>query len=213
MDIPSLRLSILPPGTARVKGRLGRQPTWSRLLLTPPLAPAARGGLLVRRRCRSRRAFPARLLRRGRGPSGADPSAPAVSPPPRPRQRSPGPSLLTPSPAPARCLATRRTHRSRHDPESRCPALVAAALPQGPVVLHARHTARPHPPPVRVRRGGPCGGLTQHDGIKGTGRPGTLGGPLLSGRSTSCTSARSHSSVSGRWVARTGMGEVSGVCR
>src|SRR5262245_5706921 len=48
----------LAPWHGARQGRLGRQPTWRRLLLTPPLAPAARGGLLVRRRCRGRRAFP-----------------------------------------------------------------------------------------------------------------------------------------------------------
>src|SRR5262249_43750438 len=54
----------------------------------------------------------------------------------------------------ARCLATRLTHRGRPHPGSRCPALVAPALPQGPLVLHTGHSGRPHPPPVRVRRVG-----------------------------------------------------------
>src|SRR5262249_31940423 len=60
----------------------------------------------------------------------------------------------------ARCLATRGTHRSRYHPGSRCPAVVAAAVPQGTVVLHAGHSGRPHPPPVRFRRAGTSGRLT-----------------------------------------------------
>src|SRR5262249_5829538 len=64
----------------------------------------------------------------------------------------------------ARCLATRLTHRSGHHPGSRCPALLAATLPQGPVVLHTGHTARPHPPAVRVRRAGTGRRLTQRNG-------------------------------------------------
>ena len=51
----------------------------------------------------------------------------------------------------ARCLATRLPPRSRHHAGSRCLALLTAAVPQGPVVLHAGRTARPHPPPVRLR--------------------------------------------------------------
>src|SRR5262245_43946127 len=61
----------------------------------------------------------------------------------------------------ARCLAARLTHRSRHHAGSRCPALRAAALPQGPVVLHEGRPARPHPPVVRVRRVGTGGRLTR----------------------------------------------------
>src|SRR5215831_10043762 len=60
----------------------------------------------------------------------------------------------------ARCLATRGTHRSHHHPGSRCPALVAAAVPQGPVLLHAGHTGRPHPPLVRLRGTGSGSRLT-----------------------------------------------------
>src|SRR5262249_50855841 len=67
----------------------------------------------------------------------------------------------------ARCLAPLGTHRGRHHPGSRCPALVAAAVPQGPVVLHAEHTGRPHPPVVRLCRAGTGGRMritTQRDG-------------------------------------------------
>src|SRR5262249_18449936 len=60
----------------------------------------------------------------------------------------------------ARCLATRGTHRGHQHSESRWPALLAAALPQGPGVLHAGHTPRPHSPLVRVRRAGTGGRLT-----------------------------------------------------
>jgi hypothetical protein len=47
----------------------------------------------------------------------------------------------------ARRRAARWPHRGRRDPGSRCPALLAAAFPQGTVVQHAGYTGRPHPPP------------------------------------------------------------------
>src|SRR6266508_4294890 len=50
---------------------------------------------------------------------------------------------------------------------------MASEVPQGPVVLHAGHTARPHPPAVRLRRTGTGGRLTRQR--SGTGKRPTDG--------------------------------------
>src|SRR5262249_53671345 len=67
-----------------------------------------------------------------------------------------------------RCLSSLGTHRARHHPGSRCPALVAAAVLQGSVVLHTGPPARSHPPTVWVFRAGAGGRLTRQR--RGTGK-------------------------------------------
>src|SRR5262249_23740801 len=94
----------------------------------------------------------------------------------------------------ARCLATRGTHRSGRDPGSRCPAVMAAAFPQGPLVLHAGHTGRSHPAAVRVRRTGTGGRLTEQRNGTGKRHP-----PALSGHWPEPGWTRWISSPASRW--------------
>src|SRR5207245_10311496 len=60
----------------------------------------------------------------------------------------------------ARRRAARGPYRSGRDPGSRCTALVAAAVPQGTVVLHAGHTGHSHPATVPFRLVGTGSRLT-----------------------------------------------------
>src|SRR5262249_59822189 len=74
-----------------------------------------------------------------------------------------------------RCLSSLGTHRARHHPGSRCPALVAAAVLQGSVVLHTGPPARSHPPTVWVFRAGAGGRLTRQRRGTGKWHPSAIG--------------------------------------